>query len=50
VLAIRDNAPAVALPPEAAARVEESRGYRDLDFDKCWEEWQSARLDLIAAG
>ena len=47
VLAIRDGAAAVALPAASAAAVEESRGYRDIDPDNCWAEWQKARLELI---
>jgi len=48
VLEIRNNATAVALPPEAAARIEAERGYKDIDPDNCWEEWQRVRLDLIS--
>jgi hypothetical protein len=47
VLAIRDGATAVALPAASAAAVEESRGYRDIDPESCWAEWQQARLALI---
>lgn len=46
VLSIRDGAPAVALPVESAAAVERERGYRDIDLDHCWEEWQRYRLEL----
>jgi hypothetical protein len=46
VLSIRDAAPAVALPVEPASAVEKARGYRDIDLDNCWEEWQQARLEL----
>jgi hypothetical protein len=46
VLQIRDNAPAVALPVDAAASMERERGYRDIDLDRCWEEWQHIRLEL----
>lgn len=47
VLDIRNKATAVALPPESAVAVEESRGYHDIDADNCWEEWQRARVELI---
>lgn len=47
VLAIRDNAMAVALPVEAAAAVEDARRYRDIDPERCWREWQRVRLDLL---
>jgi hypothetical protein len=46
VLSIRDAAPAVALPVESASAVEKERGYRDIDLDNCWEEWQRYRLNL----
>lgn len=49
VLDIRDKAPAVALPPETAAYLAETRGYHDIDAENCWEEWQRVRLDLIEA-
>ena len=47
VFAIRDGATAIALPVEQAAAVEENRGYRDIDPENCWAEWQQARIDLI---
>jgi hypothetical protein len=48
VLEIRDTAPAIALPPEGLAAVEEGRGYRDIDPNNCWPEWQRSRLELLA--
>lgn len=50
VLEIRDKAGVVALPEEVAAKVAAERGYRDIDADHCWEEWQRARIDLIESG
>lgn len=47
VLEIRDNAPSIALPEDVAAKVEAERGYKDIDADSVWEEWQKARVDLI---
>ena len=47
VLAIRDSAPAIAMPPDVAAKVEADRGYKDIDPENCWEEWKQARVDLI---
>ena len=47
VLEIRNKATVVALPADAAATVTAERGYRDIDADRCWEEWQQARIDLI---
>ena len=46
VLSIRDAAAAVALPADMAAKVERERGYRDIDLDNCWKEWQAYRLNL----
>lgn len=46
VLEIRDNAPAVALPVDVAQKVEAERGYQDIGFENCWEEWQRARVSL----
>ena len=45
VLEIRDGAVTIALTPEAAADAEKSRGYRDIDPENVWEEWQRARLN-----
>ena len=49
VLEIRDKATVVALPEDAAVRVAAERGYRDIDANHCWEEWQRARIDLIGS-
>ena len=45
VLEIRDNAPAIAMPDYALAKVEAERGYKDIDPENAWEEWQKARLN-----
>jgi hypothetical protein len=47
VLQIRDKCPAIALRPETAAEMEKNRGYKDIEFDYCWEQWQEARKYLI---
>ena len=47
VLEIRDKATVEALPEDVAAKVAVERGYRDIDADHCWEEWQRARIGLI---
>jgi hypothetical protein len=46
VLAIRDTAPSVAVTREEAAKVDEGRGYLDIDPENCWAEWQRARIEL----
>lgn len=43
VEALRDRAPAIAVPSSAAEAVEERRGYKDVDFSTVWEEWQIRR-------
>jgi hypothetical protein len=47
VLSFRDRAGAMAVPADNARRLEEGRGYRDLDPDRCWEDWQEQRLELV---
>jgi hypothetical protein len=46
VIQIRDACPAIALRPEAVRKMEERRGYKDIDPENCWKEWQQARKDL----
>jgi len=46
VIQIRDSCPAIVLTQEDARRMDESRGYLDIDPEKCWEEWQRVRLEL----
>ena len=46
VTAIRDSAHCVALTHEQALKVEEERGYYDIDPERCWEEWQEFREAL----
>ncbi len=47
VIQIRDGCPAIALRPETAKEMDEKRGYKDINPDYCWEEWQEARKELI---
>lgn len=47
VLAIRDGCACVALPPDVVASVARKRGYQDIDLDRCWEQWQEVRKDLL---
>ncbi|WP_197504283.1 MULTISPECIES: hypothetical protein [unclassified Mesorhizobium] len=46
VIQIRDSCPAIALTREDARRMDESRGYLDIDPENCWVEWQRVRLEL----
>ena len=47
VLQIRDACPAMAVPPDVARAMDEERGYKDIDPEDCWEQWQMARKDFI---
>lgn len=47
VIRIRDHCEAIAVPPEVARKMDEERGYLDIDPENCWEAWQSARKELI---
>lgn len=45
-LAIRDEASVIMMPPDAIAKMAESRGYADIDPDNCWYDWQMLRREL----
>lgn len=47
VIDIRDNAPAKRLTLAEAGAVEARRGYKDIDPERCWEEWQEVRLQFV---
>ncbi|WP_425105763.1 hypothetical protein [Ancylobacter sp.] len=47
VIQIRDNCEAVAVPSDVARKIDEARGYLDIDPENCWEEWQRARKELM---
>lgn len=47
VLRLRDHATCVTMTPEQATHLEDSRGYRDLDPENCWAEWQELRPTLL---
>jgi hypothetical protein len=36
---IRDTSNCVAVTVEMFLKAEESRGYKDIDPENCWEEW-----------
>jgi len=46
VLDTRDNAVCMMLPISAREKIEESRGYPDLNPEYVWEQWQQARIEL----
>ncbi len=47
VVKIRDNASCIAMPISVKLKVEESRGYQDINPEKAWIEWQEVRQELI---
>jgi hypothetical protein len=47
VIEIRDCCPSVATPVDVAAKIDAARGYKDIDPEQCWEQWQEARTRLI---
>jgi hypothetical protein len=49
VIQIRDNCEAIAVPRDVARQMDESRGYRDINPENCWEEWQQARKALAGS-
>lgn len=45
VESIRDDATAIRLPTEAAEDIIRERGYRDIDPENVWREWQAYKAD-----
>jgi len=48
VISIRDQCQCIAAPVDVALKMNEARGYDDIDPENCWPEWQRRRLSLIA--
>ena len=48
VIQIRDQSPSVAVPIDVAQKIDAERGYKDIDPEQCWEQWQEARKHLVA--
>ncbi|MGF1733692.1 hypothetical protein [Photobacterium kasasachensis] len=46
VLKVLDNADSIVMPRHALEKVEQSRGYIDIDPEHAWEEWKSIRSSL----
>ena len=44
---IRDQLPCIALTPEKRKKVDERRGYDDIDPEWAWEQWREVREELI---
>lgn len=45
VESIRDGATAIRLPAEAVEGIIRERGYRDIDPENVWREWQAYKAD-----
>lgn len=43
VLKIRDSAVCMSLPVSVFKKMEESRGYNDINPENCWQEWCAIR-------
>ena len=43
VLAIREKAMVMMMRRSAAEQMAQKRGYRDIDPQMCWQEWQQLR-------
>ncbi|EKS7104758.1 hypothetical protein ACEV6G_18030 [Enterobacter ludwigii] len=50
VESIRDDATAIRLPAEAAEDIIRERGYRDIDPENVWREWQAYKADRMSMG
>ena len=46
VIEIRDGCPSIAVTIDVAEKIDAERGYKDIDPERCWEEWQEARKHL----
>jgi len=47
VIEIRDSCASVAVPVDVAEKIDAERGYKDIDPERCWEQWQEARKSLL---
>src|SRR5258708_1015107 len=47
VIRIRDNAACIMMRTDEARKLDESRGYRDINPEDCWFDWQHLRRELI---
>ena len=46
VLEIRDMAACIMMEPDDARKMAERRGYKDIDPENAWSDWQVARAQL----
>ncbi len=50
VLQVRDKGTCMMLRSSAALELEEKRGFRDIDPENCWEDWQELRQAMAGEG
>ena len=48
VLQIRDQSTCVMLPTSQVSTIDDSRGYDDINPERCWEEFLRVRSELLA--
>ena len=46
VHAIRDSGACIMMESGVARKMDDNRGYRDIDPENCWHDWQMARRDM----
>ena len=46
VIRIRDRAACIMMRTDDARKLDDSRGYRDIDPENCWFDWQHLRREL----
>ncbi len=44
---IRNEAACIAMPRDVREKLDESRGYQDIDPEYAWEQWQEVRKELV---
>jgi hypothetical protein len=50
VISIRDGGVCVMVPRSVGRKMEQSRGYRDVDPEGCWEDWNALRREFDVGG
>jgi hypothetical protein len=50
VVAARDAAACMAVPRAVHAKMEASRGYRDMDLENVWEDWLGFKAWMAESG
>jgi hypothetical protein len=49
-LRVRNNAVCMMMAPDDAAKLAESRGYRDVEPENCWADWHRLRVQITGNG